>query len=346
LSTSVSVGVFVVLLGGILQGSFFLPLKFTRRWEWGNSWIGFSTVAYLLAPWLLALLLVPHFPGMLGDIPLKVIATTLLYGLGWGIGALSMGSAYKYVGMAITYAIVLGVGSSIGTLVPLLVLAPEQVRSTQGIHVIAAVVVSLIGTAVVSWAAWQRDATKPSSLSKTPETDALGKRKVIVGLGLCLGAGVLASFGNLGFAFGAELSRKAAELGAGPTGSASAVWVVLCFPVFLANFFYSLYLLRTKKSASCFRRPGTAHYWILVILMGVLWMAGMAAYGSGALAMGKMGTSIGWVLFMTSMIISGNLLGVLTGEWKGSSRKCLATMIAGVAILIIAVVLAGTSGAT
>jgi L-rhamnose-H+ transport protein len=344
LSASLSVGVFVVLLGGILQGSFFLPLKFTPRWEWENSWIGFSTVAYLLAPWSLAFVLIPHFPWMLHHLPLKVIATTLLYGLGWGIGALSMGSAYKYVGMAITYAIVLGVGSSIGTLVPLLVLAPEQVRSNQGLHVIAAVVVGLIGTAVVAWAAWQRDASKSSSISKIVETEALGKRRVIVGLGLCLSAGVLASFGNLGFAFGVELSRKAAELGAGPTGSASAAWVVLCFPVFLANFIYSLYLLRTKKSAKYFRSPGTGYYWGLVVLMGVLWMGGMAAYGTGALAMGKIGTSVGWVLFMTSMIISGNLLGLLTGEWKGSSKKCLATMIAGVAILILAVVLAGTSG--
>jgi L-rhamnose-H+ transport protein len=336
----------VVLLGGILQGSFFLPLKFTRRWEWENSWIGFSTVAYLLAPWSLAFVLIPHFPWMLHDVPLKVIATTLLYGLGWGIGALSMGSAYKYVGMAITYAIVLGVASSIGTLIPLLALGSKQVRSSSGLHVIAAVVIGMIGTAVVSWAAWQRDATKSSSVSKTGETEALGKRRVIIGLGLCLSAGVLASFGNLGFAFGTVLSHKAAELGAGPTGSASAVWVVLCFPVFLCNFIYSLYLLRKKKSASCFCRPGTGHYWILVVLMGVLWMAGMAAYGAGALAMGRMGTSVGWVLFMTSMIISGNLLGVLTGEWKRSSGKSLATMMAGVTILIVAVILAGTSGAT
>ncbi|MGB8478366.1 MAG: L-rhamnose/proton symporter RhaT [Acidobacteriaceae bacterium] len=346
MGTPLGIGVLVVLLGGILQGSFLLPLKFTRRWEWENSWIGFSTVAYLLAPWLLAFVLVPHFPRMLHDVPPKVIITTLVYGLGWGIGALSMGTAYKYVGMAITYAIVLGVASSIGTLIPLLVLGSKQVRSNSGLHVIAAVVIGVIGTAVVSWAAWQRDATKSSSVSKTGETEALEKRRVIIGLGLCLSAGVLASFGNLGFAFGTELSRKAAELGAGPTGSASAVWVVLCFPVFLCNFIYSLYLLRKNRSAHCFRTSGTSFYWGLIILMGVLWMGGMAAYGAGALAMGRMGTSVGWVLFMTSMIISGNLLGLLTGEWKGSSKKSLMTMMAGVSILILAVILAGTSGAT
>ena len=58
-------GLCAVLLGGILQGSVFLPMKFTQRWQWENIWACFSTVAYLCSPWFLACLLVPHFPTML-----------------------------------------------------------------------------------------------------------------------------------------------------------------------------------------------------------------------------------------------------------------------------------------
>lgn len=349
-----------MVVGGILQGSFFLPMKFTRRWQWENAWIGFATVAYLIAPWLLAVMLVPHFPLMLDGVSAKTIAVTLLYGIGWGVGALSMGSAYKYVGMAITYAIVMGIAASIGTLVPLLVLSPGAAMTGQGFRVIAAVAISVLGTAVVAWAAWQRDARKPApsteprsgepssyvSESQRSTPDASDRKNVILGLTLCLAAGILSSFGNLGFAFGAEISHKAMELGAGPTGSSSALWSVICFPVFLLNFLYCVRLLKRNKTAKLFREPDTAHYWGLTALMGVIWLAGMAAYGAGALVFGKLGTSMGWVIFVSAIILFGNLLGLMTGEWKGSNRRTLATMMTGIIILIVAVVIAGSSGAT
>src|SRR5204863_9625782 len=106
---SVGVGLTAVLLGGVLQGSVLLPMKFARKWQWENSWAGFSTVAYLLAPWFLAFLLVSHFPAMLLEIPMRVLATTLVFGVGWGVGALTMGVGFRYLGMAVTYAIVLGI---------------------------------------------------------------------------------------------------------------------------------------------------------------------------------------------------------------------------------------------
>jgi L-rhamnose-H+ transport protein len=298
-------------------------------------------VAYLLSPWLLAFLLIPHFLAMLGEVAPRAIVTSLLYGIGWGFGALSMGLAYRFVGMAITYAIVLGLSSSIGALVPLLVLSPEQVHTRQGHSVIYSVFIALVGTAVVSWAAWERDARKSSSKAQPPEAAV---RNLLLGLGLCISAGILSSSGNLGFAFGEELGRRATALGAGPLGSGCAIWSVLCFPVFLCNFVYSLYLLRKNKTGNRFREPGTGYYWGLAVVMGVLWMGGMAAYGAGALALGKLGTSMGWILFMCSMIISGNVLGVLTGEWKGSSTRTMAIMAGGIAILMAAVILVGMFG--
>jgi L-rhamnose-H+ transport protein len=304
--------------------------------------MGFSMVAYFLSPWVLALFLVPHFPAMLGEVPTRTMPRTLLYGIGWGLGALSMGIAYRFVGMAITYAIVLGLSSSIGTLVPLIVLAPERIRTRQGLSVIASVLIALVGTVVVAWAAWERDARKSSA--KVAPAEAAG-RNLFLGLGLCVSSGILSSFGNLGFAFGEQFSRRAAALGAGPLGSGCAVWSVLCFPVFLCNFTYSLYLLRTNKTGSRFREQGTGYYWGWAILMGALWMGGMAAYGAGALALGKLGTSMGWILFMCSNIITGNVLGVLTYEWRGSGKRTMAIMAGGVAILIAVVILVGVSGA-
>jgi L-rhamnose-H+ transport protein len=77
--------------------------------------------------------------------------------------------------------------------------------------------------------------------------------------------------------------------------------------------------------------------------MGLGWMAGMTSYGVGALSLGRLGTSIGWILFSSSMIIVANVLGVFTGEWKGAPAKAGAIMTAGIAILTIAIAFVGTA---
>jgi L-rhamnose-H+ transport protein len=275
----------------------------------------------------------------------RTLVATLLFGAGMGAGALMMGLAYKYVGMAVTFAIVLGISSSVGTLVPMLVFAPDQALRHQGLAVFASVAIALVGTAVVTWAACERDASKKNLGAPVPSlAGGSSARDVVRGLALCVTSGVFSSCGNLGFAFGGQISQKAHNLGAGPTGAASAVWTVIFLPVFLCNFTYSLYLLRKNGSDVLFREPGTGHYWIWGIVMGIDWMAGMAAYGTGALSMGKMGTSVGWILFLSSMIIVANVLGALTGEWKGAEVKTLAIMVAGIAILVVAIVVVGTAG--
>jgi L-rhamnose-H+ transport protein len=336
-------GLCAILLGGALQGSVLLPMKFTRRWQWENTWLCFSFVAYLFSPWALACLLVPHFPHILCDVSPRTLVATLLFGAAMGCGALMMGLAYRYVGMAITFAIVLGISSSIGTLVPLLVLTPSQVLRQQGLSVMGGVVIALIGTGVVGWAARERDAQRENATAAVQFERKGSTGNLTTGLALCITSGVLSSCGNLGFAFGGQISERAHQMGAGPTGAGSAVWTVILLPVFLCNCGYSLYLLRTNHSAHLFREPGTIHYWGWGVLMGVDWMAGMAAYGAGALSLGRLGTSMGWILFTSVMIIVANVAGALTGEWKGSRGKTLAIMSAGVTILMVAIIVVGTA---
>jgi L-rhamnose-H+ transport protein len=342
-ATGMGFGICAVLLGGTLQASVFFPMKFTERWHWENIWACFSTVAYLLSPWVLACLLVTHFPQLLWDISPRTLITTLLFGVGMGCGALMMGLAYSYVGMAIVFAIVLGISSSIGTLVPLIVLAPEQLFRRQGLSTMAGVFIALVGTAVVGWAGWERDARKTRYGAAILTAEKGSTRKLWIGLGLSIASGLLSSCANLGFAFGGQISERAHALGAGPTGAASALWSVILLPVFLFNFGYSLYLLRKNRSAHLFRLPGTIHYWGLGIAMGLGWMAGMTSYGAGALSLGRLGTSIGWILFSSCMIIVANVLGAFTGEWKGAPTKARAIMAAGIAILTVAIAVVGTA---
>jgi L-rhamnose-H+ transport protein len=53
---------------------------------------------------------------------------------------------------------------------------------------------------------------------------------------------------------------------------------------------------------------------------------------------------MGWILFVASMIMVANVSGLLTGEWKGSSPRTLGIMAAGIAILMIAIIVVGMAG--
>ncbi len=78
--------------------------------------------------------------------------------------------------------------------------------------------------------------------------------------------------------------------------------------------------------------------------MGVLWMAGVSVYGAGASALGDLGPIIGWPLFMSMVIITGNIWGFATGEWKQGPRAALRVNLAGVALLIVAIIVISVGG--
>lgn len=60
-----SLGMGIILISGIFNGAFPLPMKLTRGWKWENTWLAFSIAAVLVLPWILAALFVPHLAEVL-----------------------------------------------------------------------------------------------------------------------------------------------------------------------------------------------------------------------------------------------------------------------------------------
>jgi L-rhamnose-H+ transport protein len=75
--------------------------------------------------------------------------------------------------------------------------------------------------------------------------------------------------------------------------------------------------------------------------MGLLWIAGFVCYAPGTRRLGALGTSVGWSIMMSAMVIAANLWGFLTGEWKGARRRAHGFLIGGVAMLILAIGMVG-----
>lgn len=137
---------------------------------------------------------------------------------------------------------------------------------------------------------------------------------------LAILCGVLAPMLNFAFAFGESIADAAKQQGATPGAAVYAVWPIALLGGLVVNVAYACWLLSRNKTWANFGGAWRSEAWA-GCLMGVLWMAAMAVYGASSVYLGALGTSVGWALFQTFMIMTANLSGVLTGEWKQACRR-------------------------
>ena len=78
-------------------------------------------------------------------------------------------------------------------------------------------------------------------------------------------------------------------------------------------------------------------YWAGAVVMGVLWAVGIVVYGMGATRIGRFGAFLGYPMMLICSILTGNALGVLSGEWNGISGAAKRVMAYGVCSLMLAI---------
>src|SRR4029077_2096783 len=80
-------GFLLVLLAGLLQGTFILPMTLVRKWSWEHTWATFSLLGMIVFNWIITVLFVPNIFAVYVASPPRDLAILALFGLGWGIGA-------------------------------------------------------------------------------------------------------------------------------------------------------------------------------------------------------------------------------------------------------------------
>jgi L-rhamnose-H+ transport protein len=312
-SQSFWVGIALIIFAGLMAGNCMLPLKFNRKWHWENTWLIFSLVSLVVLPWTLALILVNHLFQTYSSLAAAQFVTPILFGFGWGIAQVLFGISIQRLGLALAYAIVVGLGTLLGTLVPLFVQHRAQVDKTLLIQVLAGIAVMLIGIAFSAWAGQIREHHQEVGASSRP------LRQYRVAVLMAVLCGLLAPMLNYSFAFGQDIAVAAVHLGNSEVRAAYAVWPIGLAGGLLPNLGYSVYLVRRNRSGGLFQAACPDVVWPL--LMAILWMGAFALYGMSTSYLGRFGTSIGWGLFQIFMIMTATLSGVFTGEWKLAPRS-------------------------
>ena len=73
-------------------------------------------------------------------------------------------------------------------------------------------------------------------------------------------------------------------------------------------------------------------------------MGSTIIYGAVTAELADLGPVLGWPLFMSSIIITSNVWGFVTGEWNAAGKKALTTMFGGILFLILGFVTLALGG--
>ena len=324
-------GILLALLGGLLVGNCMAPLKRIRVWAWECTWLVFSVASLILVPWLIALAVIPGWPGIYSSLTTAMWLPSLLLGFGWGIAQVLFGISVVRLGMSLAFTIVIGLGTVFGTLVPLMTQHRGELFSTKSMILIAGCGLMAFGVSLSGVAGSLRE--------KSAAEEAGGSKYgsgYVSGLMIAVLSGVLSSMLNLSLAFGEPIAQLAIEHGAAQANAPFAVWPVAFAGGLIPNLAYTLWLLVKNRSWGLLTRRWQDGGWSL--LMGSLWIGAVAIYGISTRYLGTLGVSAGWAIFEITMVLTANAAGLLLGEWKRAPRRAVGILAGGVVVLVLATI--------
>src|SRR5215470_6758613 len=185
MSGNLAVGLLLVVLAGVLNGSFAAPMKRMTDWQWENSWLTFAISGLVVIPWAIAFATVPQLGSVYTGAPTLAVVKVLLFGILWGVGATLFGLGISRVGLALGFALILGITASFGSLLPMAILHSDQLATKRGIALIVGTLVMALGLILLSLAGRARE---------RGAGDKEGQRSgFTVGLVICIFSGIFSS---------------------------------------------------------------------------------------------------------------------------------------------------------
>ena len=336
-------GIALAVASGLMNGNFTLPMRYLTRWAWETVWAVFIIVACVIMPPVILALNVHHPLQVLAAAPGRAEVIAVVTGLVWGFGAILFGLAVSAVGISMANTLVLATSASLGSILPLLILAPERLGQPQGKAILLGTAVALAGMGFCGYAGILREREEKAGAGTTRQMVGAA-RPMLVGLAICAGAGIISALMNVGYSLSQGIIATAVEAGNTPFGGSTVIWLLVLESGAVANLAYCGYLLSKNRTWRNFRMADAAPLYALAILMGLLWEGGMFAYGAAATKMGKLGPAIGWPLSLVVSLTTANCVGFLTGEWKVGAWTVRRWMVLGLGILLVAIGLLGWSG--
>jgi len=329
-------GVFIVVLAGLVQGSGAWPMKLMRRFKFEHWWFVSMVVGLIITPWLITLILCPNAWAAYRSIETLTLIKANIFAVAWGVANILCGCCFVQIGFALTGGILTGLGVSVGVTLPMIVKGSglfneaPNLGSSAGRAVLVGVAVMLVGVVLAAFAGFGRD----RALSKD---DQALSGSFLGGLIMVIIAGVLSA--GISFAFvysqGPIVSAMKAR-GAGDIPANFAVWAVGLLGGALINVAYPAYLMTKRKSWSVLWQSWREA--ALAVFIGINFIVGVALMGKGMLLLGALGASVGFGIQQAMQMLGSQTVGFASGEWHKVVGGPRHQMYLAIAVLIAAAV--------
>lgn len=332
------IGLLIIAIGAFCQSSCYVPINKIKDWSWESYWIVQGVFAWLVLPFLGALLAVPEGQSLFGlfaEAPSFNVWMTILFGVLWGVGGLTFGLSMRYLGVALGQSIALGTCAGLGTIMgPVLlnIFFPElNALDSLTFAVITGVVVTLLGIAIIGVAGGMKSA----ALSEEEKKEAVKDFNFPKGLAIALLAGFMSGCFNVGLEFGKDINFG--EL-TDPMFRTLPATLLVTFGGFLTNAVYCFYQNQKNKTWGDYKKGSVwGNNLLFCLLAGALWYSQFfgLSLGKGFLAESPTLTTLAFCILMALNVVFSNVWGIILKEWKGCSSKTIAVLVCGIVVLVI-----------
>lgn len=246
-----AIGVVYHWLGGLASGSFYVPYRGVKRWSWEVYWLAGGIFSWLVAPWILALIMTKDLLPVLREAPGSAIFWVFFFGLLWGVGGLTFGLTMRYLGLSLGMAVVLGLCAAFGTLMPPIfrgVFVSEVLGTISGKIILLGIGVCLAGITAAGLAG----ISKERVMSLAQQRAAIEEFDLRKGIGVAILSGVMSACFAYGLAAGDPIKSLTLAHGTPTLWQGLPVLVVVLIGGFTTNFIWCLILLLKHKTGHQF----------------------------------------------------------------------------------------------
>jgi L-rhamnose-H+ transport protein len=335
----------LILVGAICGGSFGLPSKYAKEdTPWEVLWGPFFFFVTILIPCAIAPLVVNDLGNIYASVGLTTIISVLVFGFLWGLGSMTLGMSFAFIGLSLAYALNYGAQIACGFTLPMLIFDANQFLTPYGCVIVGGVIVCLIGVVVCGRAGMlkERSIQNDTPAAEKAATSAGKNPGMLFGLMLAFGSGILCACYAVAYRCGEDIGAVAEAKDGANNPAWAAAWAITALILWggaVSSCLYCIIQLTKNKTWGHLAKPGIGLTLLLAAVMAILHDAAIFFWGVGVLRLGGLGVSVGYPVFMSLAIIVGNVHGFRTGEWKGASRQSILWIVVGIAILIAGVCL-------
>ena len=330
-------GFTLLLLGAVCGGSFGLPSKFVKKeTPWETLWGPFFLFVTILLPTAVFPCIAKGLFATCAKAGWGIVIWPVAFGFLWGLGSMTLGLSFAFIGLSLAYAINYGAQIATGGLGPFLIHNPEELTKPHGYVIMAGVGVCIVGVVVCARAAILKSQSQASG-GEGGETMPTGN-KLIKGLVVAFCSGILCACYGIAFSYGSKvMAISAEEFGNAGWRTAFVVSALILWGGSVSATGYCIYKLCKNKTWGSLTAPGIGRVLIIALIMALLHDGAILFYGVGASKLGALGAAVGYAAFMSFAIMVGNVNGFLTGEWKGASKQSMGWIAAGILVLMVGV---------